>query len=261
MPLTGMPILDRVEYAESAREYLKSLPLEHFMESTPTGTQRGITLASFAVIRDARPDVHCFNELLIQYPKAGERRGIAKVVPDNLVVIHDGPLVAEGSFNTTIEPAPPFLALEYVSEGNARKDYHDNRERYERDLRMPYYVMFEPHKELLSVYRLNSRKRFSSVRPNGDERYAIPELELEVGLIDNWMRYWFRGRLVPLPDEMVRTMSAMADQLAAATERAAEAERRTAEAERQATAERQAREHLEAELARMKAEMARLRGR
>ena len=58
------------EWAE--QRYLKSLPLEHFMESTPQATQRKITVSSFDLIYVSRKDVQCFNELLVQYPR---RRG------------------------------------------------------------------------------------------------------------------------------------------------------------------------------------------
>ena len=37
-------------YYEAAQEYLRSLPLEHFMESTPQAHQREITLASLALV-------------------------------------------------------------------------------------------------------------------------------------------------------------------------------------------------------------------
>jgi len=41
---TPLPLL-RIRYYEAAQAYLKSLPLEHFMEATPQATQRKITLA------------------------------------------------------------------------------------------------------------------------------------------------------------------------------------------------------------------------
>ena len=37
------PLL-RLEYARAAEDYLRSLPLEHFMEATPQATQREITV-------------------------------------------------------------------------------------------------------------------------------------------------------------------------------------------------------------------------
>lgn len=62
-------ILLRLKYEEAAQAYLRSLPLEHFMESTPQATQRQITLESFDLVKPHRPDLHVFNELLVQYPR------------------------------------------------------------------------------------------------------------------------------------------------------------------------------------------------
>jgi len=73
----------RYAYAKAADDYLRSLPLEHFMESTPQATQRKITLESFDLVHARRPDVHVFNELLVQFPLRGRRRP-AQVVPDIL---------------------------------------------------------------------------------------------------------------------------------------------------------------------------------
>ena len=61
------------EWAEQ-RPIWPSLPLEHFMESTPQATQRKITLESFDLIYVSRKDVQCFNELLVQYPIPGKTR-------------------------------------------------------------------------------------------------------------------------------------------------------------------------------------------
>ncbi|MGL6094519.1 MAG: Uma2 family endonuclease, partial [Fimbriiglobus sp.] len=207
------PIVDEVFYNDEARKYCASLPLEHFMESTPTGIQRKITLASFDLISAERPDVHCFNELLIQYP-VGDIRTLQRVVPDNLIVIHAGPVRAVGSFNVPFETAEPFLTMEYVSEGNERKDYVDNMRRYQDDLRVPYYLLFEPMKEQLLLFKLPGRKKaYVSVKPNPDDRLEIPELELEVARFDGWARYWFRGKLLPLPAEMAQELKSVRRQL------------------------------------------------
>jgi hypothetical protein len=233
------PILDRLFYERAAREYCESLPLEHFMESTPAATQRKITLESFDLVHAARPDVWCYNELLIQYPVAGIR-DIGRVGPDNLVVVHNAPIRGTGSFNTPFEDTKPFMALEYVSEGTERKDYVDNMRRYERDLKVPYYLLFEPDKKQVVLFKLPAgKKKYASVRPNRDDRLAVPELELEAGMLDDWVRFWFRGKLLPLPAELAAEL--------------AEAKKRLRQAERRAEA-------AEAELERLRAELKRLKG-
>ena len=138
MPTATPPRLLRSQYYHAAQEYLRKLPLEHFMESTPHATQREITLASLALVRARRADFHVFNELLVQYPLPRRKR-LGQVVPDNMVVIHDGPIEADGSYDVPLESARPFWMLEYASKSNRRKDYKDNMRRYEHELKVPYY--------------------------------------------------------------------------------------------------------------------------
>ena len=229
-------------YERAERQYLKALPLEHFMESTPQATQREITLASFALIRVSRPDIQCFNELLVQYPRPGhdpDKPG--QVVPDNMVVIHPKPIVADGSFMTPLQPVAPFLMLEYVSKSSVWKDEEVSYAKYEQELKAPYYLLFYSDADELTLFKLTDGT-YRTVFPNTQGRYAIPELELEVGLLDKWMRYWFRGELLPLPGELL-------------VERNAARQERDA-AQKEVTAERAARLAIEAELATLRAELA-----
>lgn len=236
---------------EAERRYLSSLSPEHFMESTPHATQREITLESFALVRAARPDVQVFNELLVQYPR-GKRKKLGQVVPDNFAVIHPEPIQALGNFSLQTQPTRPFLVLEYVSKHSARKDYDDNYEKYEEELKVPYYLLFYPDNEELTVFRLTNG-RYAAITPNEAGRLPIPELELEVALHDGWVRFWFRGELLPLPAELLRRAQA-------AEQRAMTAEQRLTAAERVAETEKTARLTAEAELARLREELAKARG-
>ncbi len=191
-----------VIYEGYAQEYLRSLPPEHFMEATAQATQRETTLASLALVKARRPDVQVFNELLVQYPVRGKERP-GQVLPDNMVVVADEPVRAATSYNVPLEPARPFWVMEYVSKNNKRKDYEDSFRKYERGLKVPYYLIFYPDTQDLTLFRHNKR-RYVTVKPNGHGRYPIPELEMEVGLLDGWVRFWFRGELLPLPADMQR---------------------------------------------------------
>ncbi|HXG09190.1 MAG TPA: hypothetical protein VNK04_05315, partial [Gemmataceae bacterium] len=109
--------LQDLAYEEAAQEYLRRLPLEHFMEATAQATQRKITLESLDLVAARRPEVHVFNELLVQYPVRGKRK-LGQVVPDNMVVLTTERIRAGTSYNVPLEPAPPFWVLEYVSKTN-----------------------------------------------------------------------------------------------------------------------------------------------
>jgi hypothetical protein len=156
-----------------------------------------------------------------------------------MVVVHPEPIKAEGSYDVPLQPVGPFMVLEYVSNSSKRKDYEDNMDKYERQLKVPYYLLFYPDTQDLSLYH-HTGKKYVSVKPNDQERYAIPELDLEVALLDGWARFWYKGRLLPLPADLQRELDATRRQLEeerrqrAETGRLLEEERRQrAEASRQ----------------------------
>jgi Uma2 family endonuclease len=237
--------LIEITYYDAAQEYLRSLPPEHFMEAVPQATQRKITVASMELVQAQRPDVQTFNELLVQYPREGERRP-GQVVPDNMVVVHGEPINAETSFDLPLQPARPFCVMEYVSKKSKRKDYERNFDRYEKELGVPYYLLFYPDTQDLTLYRL-SGKRYRSVKPNGGGRCALPELELEVALLDGWVRFWFRGELLPLPADLLRELTLTREQLTQTRQRLEQSE--------------QQREELQRRLAEAEKELARLRAK
>jgi Uma2 family endonuclease len=223
MSSTVPDMLLEVEYAEYAREYLRKLPLEHFMEAKPQAVQREITLASLALVKTRRPDVHVYNEMLVQYPRSRRRRP-GQVVPDNMVVIHAGTLDADESYDVPLQPARPFWVLEYVSRRSKGKDYKDSFHKYERELKVPYCLFFRPEKQELRLHHHEGR-RYVRLKANSQGRYEVAELELEVGLLGGWVRFWYQGQLLPLPAEL----QARLDE----AERRAEREKERAEQEKQ----------------------------
>jgi Uma2 family endonuclease len=235
-----------IDYEAEALAYLRSLPLEHFMEAIPQATQRKIILESLDLVAARRPDMHVFNELLIQYPRPGQRKP-GQVVPDNMVVLSDQPIQANGSFNVPREPAGPFWVLAYVSKGNPRKDYDDSFTKYEQDLKVPYYLVFYPDNQELTLYR-HTGKKYVSVKPNKHQRYAIPQLELEVGLLDGWIRYWYQGQLLPLPADLQHALDEALHRADEEKRRADELQRRADEEKRRADEEKRRADELQRRL-------------
>jgi Uma2 family endonuclease len=232
-------------YEKEARDYMQSLPLEHFMEGIAQARQREITVESMAVLKTRRPDIQVFNELLVQYP-VPRRRRLGKVVPDNMVILSDQPVRAELSYNLPFEAARPFWVFEYVSKNNKRKDYKESFEKYERDLQVPYYLLFYPEEQDLNLYHHNGTK-YVPVKPNKQGRLAIPELDLEVGLLDGWVRYWYQGDLLPLPEELQRQFEEAGRQAEDERQRAEEEKRRADELQQRLREAERALEQLRAE--------------
>jgi hypothetical protein len=256
MKRVSTPPLTERDYRRAAEKYLAALPLEHFMEATPQATQRRVTLGSFDHLRVFRPDVHLFNELLVQYPFGD---GLGQVVPDNMALLSEQPIRDTGSFNLPFEAVRPLLVMEYVSPYSQRKDYKDSFRKYERELKVPYCLMFYPERQDLRVYQ-RTRGRYRQLKLNEAGRCAIPELDLEVGLLHGWVRFWYRGRLLELSSELQQQLDAekeRADQAERradqAQQRAEQAEQQADQAEQRADQERQRREAVEAELQQLRA--------
>jgi hypothetical protein len=251
MALPKARSLLRIRYEEAAEAYLRSLPPEHFMEATAQATQRKITVCTFEVVHADRPNLQLFNELLVQYPH-GPDEAIRQVAPDNMLVDCAEPIKAGGSFDLPLQPVRPFWVMAYVSKGTKRKDYEDSFEKYERELKVPYYLLFHPDAQELTLYRLSGRK-YVSVKPNGEGRYAIPEVDMELGLLDGWVRYWYKGQLVPLPADLLRELEDVRRQLAEAIQLAKREKRRADRQERRAEA-------AEQEVTRLREQLARFQG-
>jgi hypothetical protein len=89
---------------------------------------------------------------------------------------------------------------------------------------------------------------------------AIPELELEAALLGGWVRFWFRGELLPLPGDLLKRLTDTEQQLTDTKRQLTDTKRRLTATEKLAEAERQARLEAEAELSRLREELARARG-
>jgi hypothetical protein len=187
--------LERVyDYAASAYWYVQRHC--HDEIGVRRAEQRDITRWSFEVVRGARPDVQPVTNLLIQFPP--EEKGVPeRVCPDNAVFVHDEPLaLRRESYDIPFRPVGPFLVCEY----HEKKPRHDERDLYAQ-LQVPYFLYLEGDALALFAF-LNDG--YAAVAKSAHGRFAIPELELEVALHDGWVRYWFRGELVPLPGEVLK---------------------------------------------------------
>ena len=111
--------------------------------------------------------------------------------------------------------------------GAAPTDPNELAYTYERDLKVPYYLLFYPDTQDMALYHLR-QGRYASVKPNRHGRCAIRKLDMEVGLLDGWVRYWFEGELLPLPADLQRDLDAARRQAAEEKQRA-DAEQRRAD--------------------------------
>ena len=198
-------VAEYFEFEEAAQAYLRSLPPEHFMEATPQATQRKITLESLDLVHARRPDV----QVLQRAAGAVPPRPAAAIRPGGARQHGGRPrrrrFEAQGSFDVPLQPVGPFWVLEYVSKDNKRKDYDDNFDKYEQELQgavLPGLLPRQTGADAVPAHgrrlRLGEAKRRRSL--------CDPELDLEVALLDGWVRYWLRGELLPLPADLLHNL-------------------------------------------------------
>src|SRR4029079_6160047 len=123
--------------------------------------------------------------------------------------------------------------MEYVSKHNKRKDYEDSFNKYERELKVPYYLTFYPDDQELTLY-WHTGKKYVSVKPNAEGRYLIKGLNLEVALLGGWVRFWHEGKLLPLPADLQKSLDEAERRAEAERLRADEQARRADEQKRRA---------------------------
>jgi hypothetical protein len=76
-------------------------------------------------------------------------------------------------------------------------------------------------------------KRYVAIKPNAQGLLALKELDLEMAILDGWVRYWHKGELLALPADLLRDVVAMKKDLDAMTRRAETAESELAELKEQ----------------------------
>lgn len=199
------------DYERAAQAYLTALPMAHFMESTCQSRQREITSESFDILKTRIPSLQHFGELLMQYE--ADDGTLVQVVPDNMVILSDEPERARSSFAVRLEKAKPFWVLEYASENNKKKGYEQSFRKYEDVFEVPYCLIFDPEMSDLRLWRYNG-EGYVRMEPDARGRFRIDELDLELGLLDGWLRYWHRGELLPLPAELQQDRDRLRGELA-----------------------------------------------
>lgn len=110
----------------------------------------------------------------------------------------------ERSYTPQLQGEFPTVVMEFLSEtpGNeysTKPTYPPGKWFfYEQVLKAPVYVIFEPHQNVLEVYRLDENNRYQLETPNASDRYWLPELELFLGTwsgngfgrTGSWLRWW-----------------------------------------------------------------------
>lgn len=151
------------------------------------------------------------------------------------------------------------LVMEILHAGDPHKDLYDNVVEYAR-LGIPEYFVYDRRRQRVVGYRLpRGGGRYEQLRPRGG-LLSSRVLGLELGIVDNQLRFSTGGAEIPETRELLGRVNALVDGLERKAEaetaarleaerRAEAANARAEEAERRAEAEAAARSALELRLA------------
>lgn len=201
------------------------------------------TLGGF--FRRAGRRVYVSGEMNVYYP--GERRFAADVFAVLDVEPHE-----RQRWVVSHEGRGLDFVLEIHAEGDRDKDYRFNVERYAR-LGIPEYFIFDCLEPQLVGYRLPAGRRaprvYAPVVADGG-RFSSQVLGLALAVQGKRLRFLHGADVLPDAEELIEALGRRVEDLAA--RRRGDADRADAEARRRA--------ELEAEVARLREELARLKG-
>ncbi len=124
----------------------------------------------------------------------------------------------------------PDVVVELVSESTEEVDRGKKKTIYERLLRVPVYVIYDPFSARLDAFRLDlARRRYEPIEPDAHGRVYCEPLGLYLGVVPGrwhdidapWLRWIDRdGAVLPASDERAEAEARRADEQAARADRA-----------------------------------------
>ncbi|MCF2145893.1 Uma2 family endonuclease [Desmonostoc muscorum LEGE 12446] len=134
------------------------------------------------------------------------------------------------SYTPQLQGEMPVIVMEFVSdtrqtEYSIKATYPPGKWFfYERILKVPNYIIFEPDSGSIEMYRLQSTEQYILQEPDENQRYWIAEMNLYLGVSQGtrenrtgkWLRWWDeQGNLLPWGIELAEQERQRAERLAA----------------------------------------------
>ncbi len=134
------------------------------------------------------------------------------------------------SYTPQLQGEIPVIVMEFISdtqeiEYSIKATYPPGKWFfYERILKVPNYIIFEPDSGSIEMYRLPSTEQYILQEPDENQRYWIAEMNLYIGVwqgtrenrIGKWLRWWDeQGNLLLWGAELAEQERQRAERLAA----------------------------------------------
>jgi Uma2 family endonuclease len=215
------PVLDPPVGLEPAPPPTGLFSDEPELESTVHLMQMIVLLTSLRWAWRGRQDYFAAGNLSVYFSTLQARNKDFRG-PDFFVVLGTSPRPRDAWVVWEEDGLTPDVIVEILSPSTAENDRGEKRRVYERVLRTPEYVMFEPATGTLEVLR-HAEGHYHPVSPDAAGRYPSRQLGLSFGVHEGMLRLFTAdGALVPTPEEAATHEAARATQEAERAERLAE---------------------------------------
>ena len=222
-----------------------------------TDTHRDLILLMIDLLRQAFPDAYVSGNICLYYEEGNPKKMIS---PDALLCRGQRPQ-KKRIYRAWEENAQLDLVVEFSSRSTRREDHHKKKRIYQEILRVPYYVIFDPHALYVNAFELQEGE-YVTLEINEEFRWNLEDLgvQLAVGQETGVRLYDQEGVLIPTRAERAEVRAEAESLRAQEAEARAETETRRVEAESLRAQEAEARAEAEAQPARkMETELLALR--
>lgn len=195
-----------------------------------TDTHRNLLFKMVDMLQNAFPEAYVSGNICLYYEKGNPKKMIS---PDSLLC-RSQKREQKRVYLAWEENAQLDMVVEHSSYSTKKEDHHKKKQIYERILKVPYYVIFDPHVIYLYVFELIDGK-YQFVEANETGHYFMSDLNISIAIENsNELRLFdSAGNPIPTSSEKQAQRAELEAQRADKLQSQLEEEKRKAEEEKQ----------------------------
>ena len=149
-----------------------------------TDTHRNLLLRMVDLLQNAFPESYVSGNICLYYEEGNPRKMIS---PDTLLC-RAQPKAKRRVYHAWEPNSQLDLVMEFSSTHTKREDHHKKKQIYANILKVPYYLIFDPHAMYLHFFELKD-VGYQLIESNAQGHWEMPLLGIQVGLeVPNTLR-------------------------------------------------------------------------
>ena len=142
-----------------------------------TDVHRNLLLKMVGLLQNAFPNAYVSGNICLYYEQGNPRKMIS---PDALLCRAQSK-TEKRVYLAWEDNAQLDLVMEFSSFSTKREDHHKKKQLYEQVLKVPYYVIFDPHAVYLHVFAL-MEGRYQLLETDENSCCPLPDLNLQIAI-------------------------------------------------------------------------------